>query len=321
MRHRRQGGGVPTSTPLEATSFDDVDQTKKYHLSNTEQFAEVNLSSSVNSGNNNNNGKNNIMMQADTTSNGVATFDTCKREATKLERQLEEKISKYQQLAHRYTTVSSSQQNSHSSSNGSSNSWNRMELGDGPGGGKSDNIDTLNAEEASLRHDIQRSLQNLQDWISNKLVPVAETSHQKHIVKRYREIWLDSSQDFEKSCSMIQRHKDRYELFSKSSSGISDDGADGDQSMNNLLRERNHIQNSLNATHSILAQASSIKEDLRTQGLSLTGIRGAVGNIMSNVPGINTLIEKIRRKRSRDDYILSFVIASCVLFILWYLFS
>jgi len=153
------------------------------------------------------------------------------------------------------------------------------------------------------------------------LAPLADTSHQKHLVKRYREIWLDSSQDFEKSCSIIQRYKDRIELFAHSQPSHDEDDDPEAAGMDALLRERNHINNSINATSSILDQAATIRQDLRQQGMSLTNIRGTIGGIVSTVPGLNSLVDKIKRKRSRDDYILSGVIASCILFTLWYLFG
>jgi len=38
------------------------------------------------------------------------------------------------------------------------------------------------------------------------------------------------------------------------------------------------------------------------------------------VPGLNHVVEQILRRRSRDDYVVAGVIASCVLITLWYVF-
>lgn len=88
-----------------------------------------------------------------------------------------------------------------------------------------------------------------------------------------------------------------------------------------LLRERNAINNSIKSADTVLSQASEIRANLRTQRNSLGVSMGYVSNIASNVPGLNHVMDAIRRKRSRDDLILSGVIATCILFTLWYLFG
>lgn len=174
-------------------------------------------------------------------------------------------------------------------------------------------------QAAALQHDIQRSLQALQDWIATRLDPAAESSHQRLVVKRYREILFDLTGDYQKAQQIWQRSQERMELF-KGAQSAPNSGDVDDPAMESLLRERNHIQNSLNGAHQTLAQASAVRADLRQQGSSLGRVQAGIGSIVSTIPGVNSLVEAIRRKRSRDDNILAGVIATCVLFTLWYLF-
>jgi Golgi SNAP receptor complex protein 1 len=96
---------------------------------------------------------------------------------------------------------------------------------------------------------------------------------------------------------------------------------DADPAMEHLMREGRHIGNSLNAASQVISQATEVRSDLRNQGLSLGRVQSAMGVIASNIPGLNTLVDRIKRKRSKDDKILAGVIASCILFTLWYLFG
>lgn len=91
--------------------------------------------------------------------------------------------------------------------------------------------------------------------------------------------------------------------------------------MQHLMRERHHINNSLDASTAVINQASEIHSDLRVQGMSLRGVQGTILRITSNIPGLNRLVENIRRRRSRDDMVVSGVIAACILFTLWYVFG
>jgi len=177
-------------------------------------------------------------------------------------------------------------------------------------------------DEATLRHDIQRTLTTLQDLINGKLQPASEKVGSQNatlLVKRYREILFDLSGDFEKSRQSHIRKQERAKLME--GARMNGTGDQVDPAMEHLLRERNHINNSMNAASSVIAQASEVRSDLRTQGLSLGRAQASIGRIVGNIPGINTLVERIRRKRSKDDMIVAGVIASCILFTLWYLFG
>jgi Golgi SNAP receptor complex protein 1 len=177
-------------------------------------------------------------------------------------------------------------------------------------------------DEATLRHDIQRTLTNMQDLITTKLQPAAERSKSQNaslLIKRYREILFDLTGDFEKSRQAHVRKQERAKLMEGARTNMQTD--DADPAMEHLMREGRHIGNSLNAASQVISQATEVRSDLRNQGLSLGRVQSAMGVIASNIPGLNTLVDRIKRKRSKDDKILAGVIASCILFTLWYLFG
>lgn len=182
-------------------------------------------------------------------------------------------------------------------------------------------IESTSEDEAALRHDIQRTLTTLQDLVTTQLSPKAEQIGKGLLVKRYREILFDLSGDFEKSRQAHTRKVERAKLLEGASPNTNSSLNIDQNGMDHLMRERNHIHNSQNAAASVIHQATEIRNDLRNQGLSLGRAQSMMGAIASNIPGINTLVEKIKRKRSKDDMIVACVIASCVLFTLWYLFG
>jgi Golgi SNAP receptor complex protein 1 len=174
-------------------------------------------------------------------------------------------------------------------------------------------------EEAALQQDMQRQLQQLDDLINTKLAVAATTPHTQATVQRYRDIVSDLRGDMSTAVARCRQAKERQELLrgGSASGGI----AVQDPAMEHLLRERNSIYNSQRAADSVLGQADSIRTDLRGQGRSLRTSNSVMGQITQQVPGLNYLVEQIRRKRSRDDMIVAGVIASCILMTLWYLFG
>mmetsp|Transcript_20974 Transcript_20974/g.45642 ORF Transcript_20974/g.45642 Transcript_20974/m.45642 type:complete len:236 (-) Transcript_20974:338-1045(-) len=232
-------------------------------------------------------------------------FDSLKREATKLERSLEDKVARYQQLVQSIPDATTS---------------NDLLLAESGMGGASS---LAGEDEAALRHDIQRTMTNLQDLVNTQLQPAAEKSGKTLLVKRYREILFDLSGDFEKSRQAHTRKIERAKLMegANANNNRRNPLEVDNMGMDHLMRERSHISNSQSAAAGVINQAVEIRNDLRSQGMSLGRAQSAMGQIASSIPGINTLVEQIRRKRSKDDMIVAGVIAVCILITLFYLFG
>jgi Golgi SNAP receptor complex protein 1 len=258
-------------------------------------------------------------------------FDVLRREATKLERSLEDKIARYHQLAQKITTGSDHDHHQPSSSSlhhrspiTSANLLESAENGTLPSSPTSSMKDeNLELEETNLAKDINRTLTLLSDLINTKMSPNATKSNNAHhslLVKRYREIVYDCTNDFKKTNRAIMKKREQNDLFrgANNISNRKDDNEVEDPAMDALMRERNAIGNSLASATNVLNQASEIRSELRNQGASLKNVGSKVLVMASRVPGLNGLIENIRRKRGSDDKIVSVVIAVCILFTLWY---
>jgi Golgi SNAP receptor complex protein 1 len=186
----------------------------------------------------------------------------------------------------------------------------------------STNTKSIEEEEAALSKEIHRTMATMTELINTKMAPAAErTGRSQHslLVKRYREILFDCGADFNKTSASVQRRREAMELFRGANTASSGDGTD--PAMEQLLRERNAIDNSMKSASSVLNQAAGVRTELRSQGASLRGVTGTMASIANNIPGVNTLIDKIRQKRQRDDRVVSGVVAGCILFTLWYLFG
>ena len=186
-------------------------------------------------------------------------------------------------------------------------------------------LDKLNDEESALSHDIQRTISRMNELINIHMGPLSEcTCRSQHVllVRRYREIVFDCGAEFGRTRAYIARRREARELFSdaRATAGGSGGGG-GSEADRRLLRERNAIDNSMNGASYVLDQASYVHSELRSQGMNLRGISGTMGRIASHVPGLNAIIDKIRKKRLQDDRVVGGVVAMCILFTLWYLFG
>jgi len=264
---------------------------------------------------------------ANSAASATAEFDALRREATKLERHLEDRVGRYQQVAQRITTGSDSDHLGHGSGRNKSSLLESAETGTlQHNGGSNGGDSSMEEEERSLAVDISRNISNMSDLIERRMAPAAErTGKSQHslLVKRYREILFDCTADFKKTSAAVARRRETMELFRGASGGGRGNGEDEgeDPAMEHLLRERNAIENSHRAAMNVVGQAEEIRSDLRGQGQSLRGVQGTMMTMAGNVPGLNRLIDNIRKKRNKDDMIVSGVIAACILFTIWYLFG
>lgn len=160
--------------------------------------------------------------------------------------------------------------------------------------------------------------------VNDDMGKVVESSGRGHgsaavLVRRMREILYDYREDFRKANELLRKARARTELFNSASSVDVSNGNDAE--MDHLLRERGALNSSLLSSRSILGQASEIISDLRNQRTTMSGASSRVVSLAGNVPGINEVIDKIRRKKNKDNAVMGLIIAFCVLFCLWYVFG
>lgn len=152
-------------------------------------------------------------------------FDVLRREATKLERSLEDKIARYHQLAQRLTSGSMESKNSLLDSH---NTAAHQRLSPSTPSKTTSSTNTFSEEEeANLSKEINRSLNLLSDLINTKMAPAAQrTNSSQHslLVKRYREILFDSTADFQKTAQGLSRRREQLQLFRGAAAAIQDPG-------------------------------------------------------------------------------------------------
>ncbi|KAG5458687.1 MAG: hypothetical protein BJ554DRAFT_1041, partial [Olpidium bornovanus] len=85
-------------------------------------------------------------------------------------------------------------------------------------------------------------------------------------------------------------------------------GASSSQDM--LLTERGRIDNSHRMANQILEQANETKDSLGKQRGMLAGMNRRIALTASQIPGLNSVIGKIGRRKRRDSVILAGVISN-----------
>jgi Golgi SNAP receptor complex protein 1 len=86
-----------------------------------------------------------------------------------------------------------------------------------------------------------------------------------------------------------------------------------------LLRERGAVTSSTHAIDEVLNTAQAVSNNLMEQRGLLDTIGQKVVSVGVRFPVVNSLLNAIRRKKSKDTMVLAGVIAACLIFTLMYL--
>ncbi|KAK4508036.1 hypothetical protein PRZ48_001773 [Zasmidium cellare] len=137
---------------------------------------------------------------------------------------------------------------------------------------------------------------------------------------RHREILTQHRTELSRLKSQITHTRERANLLSNVRNDI-----DAYRSAQNpeaaeaeyMLNERRRLDNSHNMADSVLSQAYAVNENFGLQRESLMSIQRRITGAAAQIPGINSLMQRIGSKKRRDGIILGSFIAICFLVLLW----
>lgn len=224
-------------------------------------------------------------------------WEELRKEARKIEGDLDVKLSSYAKLGARYTQ--SGYVDTTSPTGGSGRSWKSTEM-----------------EIQSLLE----KLLDVNDSMSRCAASSAPTTSVTQKLARHRDILHEFTQEFRRIKGNINSMKEHAELLSSVREDISEYKASGSPRMQ-LLRERAAIHGSISHMDEVINQAQTTRAVLGSQRAMFGDVQGKVKQLGEKFPIVRGLIGSIRRKRSRDTLILAAVIAACTLFLIIYWLS
>ncbi|KAI3429851.1 hypothetical protein D9Q98_010163 [Chlorella vulgaris] len=225
------------------------------------------------------------------TQSSQKAWDDLRREARKLEGELDMKVAAYGKLCSNYEYGYSK----------------------GESGMATDQL--LQAKCAEIEQLISR-LSDANDGMRSALSGGADS--RSHTLARHRDILHDFQQEFRRLQSIVGAARDRLDLLGGAGGG---QHAPLHQTAGNaglLLRERGMLASTNAALDEVMGTAQAVSGGLGQQRSMFEGISGKMSSLGSKFPVVNTLMNAIRRRKNRDNFILAAVVAACTLFILVY---
>lgn len=226
-------------------------------------------------------------------------WEELRKEARKIEGDLDVKLSSYNKLGTRFTHGGFV--DSVSPTTGSGRSWKSMEM----------EIESL-----------LEKLLDINDSMSRCAASAAPATSVTQKLARHRDIFHEYTQEFRRIKGNITSMREHAELLSSVKDDINDYKGSGPMSPKmQLLRERAAIHGSIAHIDDVISQAQSTRAALGSQRSMFADVQGKVKLLSDKFPIVRGLLGSIRRKKSKDTIILSAVIAACTLFLIIYWLS
>ncbi|XP_060218879.1 Golgi SNAP receptor complex member 1-2 [Lycium barbarum] len=225
-------------------------------------------------------------------------WEELRKEARKIEGDLDVKLSSYAKLGARLTQGGYVEAGSPTL--GSSRSWKSTEM-----------------EIQSLLE----KLLDVNDSMSRCAASASATTSVTQKLARHRDILHEFTQEFRRIKGNISSMREHAELLSSVRDDISEYKASGSSPKMQILRERAAIHGSISHIDDVINQAQTTRAALGSQRALFGDVQGKVKQLGDKFPIIRGLIGSIRRKKSRDTLILAAVIAACTLFLIIYWLS
>lgn len=214
-----------------------------------------------------------------------SSWDSLRKQARKLEAQLDEQMHLYRKLVS--TKV------------------------DNP----SDN-DLENGIDQLLKQ-LQTVNLQMQAWVSSGGSEIFS-----HTLTRHQEILQDLMQEFNRLRSSHRAKKEHASLledfreFDRTRLDLEDGSGSYEQA---LLKERATLSRSSGQMDNVISQAQETLKTLVFQRSTFGGINTKLSNVSSRLPTVNHILSAIKKKKSMDTLILSLVAGVCtfLIFIYW----
>ncbi|XP_059641677.1 Golgi SNAP receptor complex member 1-1 [Cornus florida] len=212
------------------------------------------------------------------------SWDSLRKQARKLEAQLDEQMHMYRKLV-------------------------STKVEDG-----SDN--DLESGINQLLQQLQQVNLQMQAWLSSGGSEIFS-----HTLTRHQEILQDLTQEFNRLRSSLRAKKEHASLledfreFDRTRLDLEEGGGSSEQA---LLKEHASISRNTGQMDSVISHAQETLRTLVFQRSTFGGINSKLSNVSSRLPTVNHILSSIKKKKSMDTIILSLVASVCTFLILIY---
>uniref|UniRef100_A0A7S0QR18 Golgi SNAP receptor complex member 1 n=1 Tax=Cryptomonas curvata TaxID=233186 RepID=A0A7S0QR18_9CRYP len=175
-------------------------------------------------------------------------------------------------------------------------------------------------KQSSLPEELESCLQQLSEANESmgrcvRELPPGDSTRMMHVLQRHRDVLHDYDKEFRKIRATIKELREREELLSSVRQDI---GEYRNARTDPLLRERMAAANSLRTADQTLGNAAATFDSLRSQRTTYSGIATKLAGLRSRLPTIDSLMNRIQKRKKVESVILGLVAGVCGIVIVYF---
>lgn len=178
-----------------------------------------------------------------------------------------------------------------------------------------------------LQQQIENDLSNMQSLIdklslliNNDNTTTNSQTSLLHTYNRYENVFNEFNNDYRKYKDKKQQQLNRQLLLQHNNNTTTRNKQDINTTHDNVLHnEGNGLQHSLRIADTLLDIGDNTSQSLQRQHSIITSANTRLQQLGKQFPTLNKLMSRIQIYKHRDNIILALVIASCIIFIIWYI--
>ena len=159
-----------------------------------------------------------------------------------------------------------------------------------------------------------KALARVRDSLSNEEARDPSPAR-KAVVERCRAVVVDYSSDVGRVAKQLRKNADRAKLFSGADDVVDLEG--GPDHLKGVHRERKATTNALRGVGDVIEQAHEAQSDLASQRETLEGSTNTAQSLTDRLPSIDSIIQKMRQKKYRENAVVGVTVGCCASFLLW----
>jgi golgi SNAP receptor complex member 1 len=262
-----------------------------------------------------------------------ARWEVLRKDARLVETELESKLVAYSKFGSVYSEQRLMTTESNTSTLSSSASASATLLLDRPRETDLESVDLRNENYAREIESLLTRLSDLNAAMSDVVRELGDAgggATLAPVLMRHHSVLQEYRVEFRKTQAAIEQTREHADLLlsvrqdiSRHRSGGGGDGGGGNVSADDtshFLRERGALHSSQAISDAIIEQALAAKETLNAQRHDLRAAMSRLQGMATAIPGVDTIMRHIKRRRMRDHLILVGVFAFCLCALIYYMF-
>ncbi|KAH6570812.1 hypothetical protein BASA50_003440 [Batrachochytrium salamandrivorans] len=186
---------------------------------------------------------------------------------------------------------------------------------------RSDTLSTSQSIEQDLENllgQLSRTIESMGLYLEGPGSTHPSRASMTHLLQRHKSNQFEYTKEFKKIKTNILSKREHAELLNSIRSDINSFRSGSGNSRDYFLTERERLENTNSMADEIFQNAMDSRDDLDRQRSSIFGSRGRLSGVLSRIPQLKGVLNRINSRKFRDTWVMGMVIGVGMCVLIWY---